>query len=139
MTMRLFALLFFCTGIVMATKDTIEDLNRDMPYNFQEIMPSDLIQCSQLAAEKKFDDGILVLKQADKNSDTKAQIYSQIYLDLQEVYTSAKEYFETQRDTLDDNITKKNFIYNQLLRYFWWSHYYPVYEGLIDDIDDSSE
>jgi hypothetical protein len=107
---------------------TPESLSLDNPSNYREIMPQEFIQCAKLALEEKFDEGIDILKKIHK--ENKYFDAEQILLDLKEVYSSANKKFSDHQSALDPKFTIKDFIYEDLLRYFWWSHYYPVYEGL---------
>ena len=109
---------------------TPESLSLDNPSNYREIMPKEFIRCAQLASEEKFNEGIECIKNINNKKHCSNE---KIRSDLEEVYTSANKKFSKHQKSLDPRFTIKDFIYEDLLRYFWWSHYYPVYEGLVQE------
>jgi len=127
MMLRLSLLLFLLFSMVGAM--TLEDMNGDVPPNFAEIMPTELVQCARLASEGRFSEGISTLKKTYGD-----KIPESVSVDLRGVYDAASKCFISKRDLLDSNLTEVGFIYNQFLRYFWWSHYCYVYDGMTEEI-----
>ena len=124
--LRLSLLLFLWFNMVGAM--TLEDMNGDVPPNFAEIMPKEYVEFAVLGSERNFDGVIEYLVRLNEKNRGYAEEFSS---KLKEVYSASKKEYTEKRDFLDSSLTEKGFMYNQFLRYFWWSHYYPVYEGLI--------
>lgn len=135
--LRLILLLVLYTNAVIGM--TLNEYSGDCPPNYREIMPPEFIDCAKLSADQKFDEGLEILKKV--HGSNKYFNANKICDALKCVYKSATEKFNShdisfgdKKYSLDINITEKDFIYENLLRYFWWNHYYPLYEGLSSEI-----
>ena len=127
--LRLVLSLFLCTNTVMGM---IIPESKDCPANYREIMPQEFLHCAKLASEEKFNEAIAALK--EKHIGKKYFKADEICNDLVKTFISSKEKYTLMKEELDPRFTVKDFIYEDLLRYFWWDHYYLVYEGLIKEL-----
>jgi hypothetical protein len=114
---------------------TLDEYSGDCPPNYRELMPTEFIECAKLAAEQKFDEGLECIKNVGSE---KYYSNKKIHEDLKKTYNFAVEEFNSPdrnfngiKYALDSSITLKDFLYENVLLYFWWNHYYPIYEGLI--------
>jgi len=107
---------------------TLENINGDMPPNVTKILPIEYIKITELASEQKFDEASIYAEKyfSNLNKENKGK-EKEFYLEFERFYKkSEKEYAEDQQ-FLHESIAKKDFIYNQFIRYFWWEYYYYTY------------
>jgi hypothetical protein len=108
---------------------TLESINGDMPPNFETIMDKDYIDLAKLALEGKFKEVREFFVTPDEESKESAEM---ICCTLRKIYDSSFKEYIAKKELLNPQLSVKDFVYNDLLRYFWWNYYYPVYEGLIE-------
>ena len=119
MIFRLIVILFLYVNTA-AAMITPQQLNEQFQTNFREIMPEKLKRCVKLMCDEDFNDSEKKFKEylsedpELKNADIK--------VDLSDLYFSTKDRFIKKRDLLAPQFPLKDYIYEELLGYFWWNH-----------------